>query len=1121
MQEHDPEKQLENSSPIYYVGVGASAGGLEALESFFSQMNADSGMAFIVIQHLSPDYKSMMVELLSKRTAMPVQRAEEGMLVEVNSVYLIPPKKNLSIFHGKLLLSESDHNRGLNLPIDVFFRSLADDQAEKAIGIILSGTGSDGVRGIRAIKEGGGIVMVQNEESARFDGMPRSAISTGLADFVLPPDEMPEKLLSLVHDPYPIKPAQPPTLLPDEDGLTRIFALLRERTRVDFTHYKPSTVVRRIERRMKMNQVHDLRDYVKFMDSYAGEVMALYRELLIGVTSFFRDREVFDELEINQLPRLFERVETREVRFWVAGCSTGEEAYTLGMLSREVLERLGKRTEVKIFATDLDRDAILRASTGLYPESIVADLPPGYLAKYFYRREDHHYQVDRALREMVVFAQHNVIKDPPFTKIELVSCRNLLIYLQPVLQRKVIDLFNFSLNPQGILLLGSSETTGDQADLFETLHQKNKIYASKGKRHPTANSLEFSSHPEIRQVQNRNRFPTPLVPRGYHEERLFDRLLQALAHDYVPLAVVVNEQMEVLRIVGDPEGYFGLQSGKLLNDVTKIAVRDLAIPLATGLQRVFKTGEDLKYAGIRVKWHDESRTVQIRIRLLPGKKGQELLAVVFVEQVGAQAVESSSGGAQVYDVGQEAEQRIHDLEQELQFSRENLQATIEELETSNEELQATNEELLASNEELQSTNEELQSVNEELQSVNEELHTVNAENQSKIIELIELNNDLDNLMANTRIATLFLDENSTIRRFTPEIKRVFKILDTDIGRPVNHFIHNLVDLNPFELIEVVKESGKGQEHEVHTQAGAWFLMRILPYHVGVETVSGVVLTFTDIGLLKTTRDALLDRETRLSSLYRAVPVGISRVVNRVFLEANDYLCQLVGYTREELIGHSSRLLYLSQEDYEAAGKTLYGQIKNQGVGMMEVGWRRKDGSTIPVLINGSSLNPEDPDAGSTFTVLDLSFQKEALARAQELEQMARAALDTMGAQVAILDGAGKILAVNQSWRDCALQNTGKPNQWAEGVNYLQVCDEAQGGDTGALASFAEGIRAVLSGERERFTQIFPCHISQEQRWFTGKVTRLAGEGPIRIVVVYEPAGEHRHQLGKSDKIEEI
>ena len=1094
------------SSPAYYVGIGASAGGLEALESFFSQMTADSGMAFIVIQHLSPDYKSMMVELLSKRTTMPVRRAEEGMRVEADSVYLIPPKKILSIVRGKLLLSESDPNRGLNLPIDVFLRSLAQDQAEKTIAIILSGTGSDGVRGIRAIKEAGGVVLVQNEESARFDGMPRAAVSTGLADFILPPDTMPERLLSFIHNPYAPKSDQPPALLSDEDGLARIFALLRERTRVDFTHYKPSTMIRRIERRMTMNQIHDLRDYVRFMESYAGEVMVLYRELLIGVTSFFRDREVFDELENKHLPQLFERVETREVRFWVAGCSTGEEAYTLAILGREVLERLGKRTDIKIFATDLDHDAILRASSGVYPESIVADLPPGYLSKYFHRRQDHHYQVDRSLREMVVFAQHNLIKDPPFTKIELVSCRNLLIYLQPILQRKAMELMNFSLNPQGLLLLGSSETPGDLSDAFETLHQKFKIYASKGKRNPTGNSLEFTTLSEPRLKYGRPRFSNSPPPRDPQEERLLDRLLQALADDYVPLAVVVNEQREALYILGDPEGYFRLQPGKMLNDVTKIVARDLATPLATGLQRVFSVGDELKYSGIRVKQHDGTRTVQIRIRLLPGKRGQEVLAVVLVEPAAAQPSEPASVGAPVYDLDREAEQRIRDLEQELQFSRENLQATIEELETANEELQATNEELLASNEELQSTNEELQSTNEELQSVNEELHTVNAEHQSKIVELIELNNDLDNLITSTRIATLFLDESMIIRRFTPGIKQIFKILDGDVGRPVSHLLHTLTDVEPYELARTVMRGDGEQKREVHTEDGAWFLMRVLPYYVSAEMVSGVVLTFTDISLLKIAREALSERETRLTSLYRAVPVGVGRIVKRVFLEANQQLCQMLGYDSEELIGQSTRVLYLSDEAFESAGKDFYGRIQEQGTGTVETRWRRRDGMIMPVLISGSVLDPENSDDGVIFAVLDLSDRESALAKLRESERVAHAALDALTAHIAILDETGTILTVNRAWRKFALKNGGALEQVAEGVNYLEVCDRVQGGgasDASDATAFAAGIRAVLRGDCQRFVYGYPCHLAREQRSFVGRVIRLPGEGPTRVVVAHE------------------
>ncbi len=1004
MQESSSQQDIAVSRPIYYVGVGASAGGLEALEAFFSRMATDSGMAFIVIQHLSPDYKSMMVELLSKRTAMPVQRAEEGMRVEANSVYLIPPKKNLSIFHGKLLLSESDRSRGLNLPIDVFLRSLAEDQAEKAIGVILSGTGSDGVRGIRAIKEAGGMVMVQSEESARFDGMPRSAISTGLTDCILPPDEMPEKLLSFARHPYAAKTDRPPALLTDEDNLTRIFALLRERTRVDFTFYKPSTVARRIERRIAVNQLPDLRDYVRYMEIHPSEVTTLYRELLIGVTNFFRDREVFDELEARHLPRLFERASHQEARLWVAGCSTGEEAYSLAILSREVLEQMGKRLEVKIFATDIDRDAILRASSGIYPDSIVADLPPKLMAKYFHHKEDR-YQIDRSIREMVVFAQHNLIKDPPFTNIELVSCRNLLIYLQPVLQRKAMELMNFSLNPQGILLLGTSETTGEMADLFDSLHQKYKIYASKGKRRPNADKPDFTLFQEPRLTQNRGQ-PAGggRLSRVQEEERLLGRFLQALVGDYLPLVVVVNEQLEALHIFGDPDGYFRLPSGKLINDITKIATKDLAIPLATGLQKVFKTGEELKYTSIRTKWRDEAKTVQIRIRPLPGKRGQELLAAIFIEDLAARPEERSGNEAQVYDLGQEVEQRIHDLEQELQFTRENLQATIEELETANEELQATNEELLASNEELQSTNEELQ-------SVNEELHTVNAEHQSKIIELTELTNDLDNLMASTRIATLFLDENLAIRRFTPATRRIFKILDGDIGRPINHLLHNL-NIDLFAVIREVVETTVEQEREVHTEDGVWFLMRVLPYHVGVRTIAGVVLAFIDISLLKTTRAALNERESRLSSLYRAAPVGIGRVANRVFLETNDQLCQLLGYSRAELVGQNARLLYPAFEEFEFVGKELYEQIRLHGVGTVETRWRRKDGAVLPILLNASALNPENPEEGAIFTVLDLSTHRKAVARAQASEERYQQLFDTMAEGVVYQNEHGEITSVN-------------------------------------------------------------------------------------------------------------
>ena len=853
--------------PTYYIGIGASAGGLEAIETFFSHMDPDSGFAFIVIQHLSPDYKSMMKELLSKKTRMAVHRVEDGMQVAPNSLYLIPPKKNLSIFHGKLMLSEQDHSRGINLPIDVFLRSLAEDQGEKAIGIILSGTGSDGMRGVRSIKEAGGMVMVQNESTAKFDGMPRSAISTGLADFILAPEEMPEQIRAFVKHPYVAKTGRSEALSDDENGLTRIFAILRERCKIDFTYYKPSTVHRRIERRMTVNQIQDIRDYVGYLQSYPGEVMTLYRELLIGVTNFFRDPEVWKELSRQWMPDLLKRASGREVRFWLAGCSTGEEAYTLAILARECMADLGISRDIKIFATDIDRDAILRAGGGVYPESIAADLSVELLSKYFYRKEEN-FQIARNIREMVVFAQHNIIKDPPFTNIDLVSCRNLLIYLQPILQKRVLEMFGFSLNANGILVLGTSETTGDYMDRFDVLHQKHKIYQARGDRRPPVSNAVLSN--------NRRAIRHPLELRRYGAERrsfsaaesdrLLERLMVVLTEELVPLAIVVNERMEVLHILGDTEGFFKLPSGKVQNDISKMAAKDLAIPLATGIQRVFRSRDDLTYTNIRLQHRDQTKLLRMRIKPLPERKGEEPLVAVFLGDVDVEPAGAVGEKTASYDFSEEAEQRIRDLEQDLQFTRENLQATIEELETANEELQATNEELLASNEELQSTNEELQ-------STNEELHTVNSEYQNKIIELTELNNDVENLLTSTRIAQLLLDENLEIRKYSPEISKIFKIWETDIGRPITHLSHRLVKVDPVELVRKVLDRTDPVEQEVSTDDGCWYLMRVLPYQIGPNTYSGAVMTFVDITHTQENKRALAENESELRETARLARVG--------------------------------------------------------------------------------------------------------------------------------------------------------------------------------------------------------------------------------------------------------
>jgi len=960
--------------PTHYVGIGASAGGLEAIESLFDSMAPDTGLAFVLVQHLSPDYKSLMAELLSKRTAMPVRRAEDGMVVEANSVYLIPPQKNLRIFHGKLLLSPQDHSQGLNLPIDIFFRSLAEDQGEKAIAIILSGTGSDGTRGVRAIKENGGMIMVQEPESARFDGMPKSAIGTGLADFTLAPGEMPEQLLSFVLHPYATKVDPSHGILSDEDGLARIFALLRESSKVDFTQYKPNTMIRRIERRMSINQMQDLNDYVQHMEHNPGEVTTLYRELLIGVTNFFRDPETFDELREKYLPSLLRQTKGRELRMWTAGCSTGEEAYTLAIICREAIEALGEARDVRIFATDVDREAVEQASSGLYTESIGADLPPRLFNKYFYRQGDM-LHIARNIREMVVFAQHNVIKDPPFTNIDLVSCRNLLIYFQPVLQRKVLEMFNFSLNPEGILFLGTSETVGDMADYFTPVHQKWRIYQAKGKRR--APDLLHDSitnfHPGRATMA---RIPSRGVWRAQEEERNLDRLLQALARDFLPIVLLINEHMELLHVVGDPQGFLRVPVGRMVSDVSKIIVEELIIPLSTGAQKILKHDQDVIFTNIHIRSGGLNCLVTMRLRRIPQRKGQDPLVAVIIIPAVKDPLAAATDDSPTYDLSKEAEQHISNLEQELQFTRENLQATIEELETSNEELQATNEELLASNEELQSTNEELQ-------SVNEELFTVNAEYQSKITELTLANNDQDNLLRSTEIATLFLDENINIRMVTPKISELLDISEKDLGRPLLIRPNLIADLDLLRITREVMQTNQPLEQEICDHKGHWYLLRALPYRIGVNQYSGVVLTFIDIDrmkgqhqLLKLVQQELQQRDSMYQHLMEALPLPIGMATDRLITWANSALGKLTGYTPQELIGRE--ICCLCGKDEGSDCQPCAPLFEGNSPGAVQVLWRHRNGNSLHVRLITLPVASGEPESGMAFVILDVFPSAEAM-----------------------------------------------------------------------------------------------------------------------------------------------
>ncbi len=884
---HNEKKESQSKSHI--VGLGASAGGLEALELFFNNLPKVEDFSFVIIQHLSPDYKSLMGEILARHTKIPIHEAEVGMPVEPGNIYINPRKSNMTIFNGRLLLREQEH--GLNLPIDIFFHSLAEDLGEKAIGIIFSGTGSDGTRGVRDIKEAGGIVMVQSPETAKFDGMPSSAVATGIVDFVLPPDEMPKALISYVSGNRKLASTLKHDKLADATGMSKILSLIRARTGVDFSFYKQNTVVRRIQRRMGINQVQTLDQYVRFLENYPGEIQTLYKEILIGVTKFFRDPEAFDVIKQKVLPRLYENKEAQDsVRVWVAGCSTGEEAYSLAILIAEYCEEMGLQDNIKIFATDIDRDALEFASTGIYSESIAADASMGRLRKYFVPKGDN-YQIMTYIRERVIFAHHNIIKDPPFSKIDLITCRNLLIYLQPVLQKKVLQNFHFSLNTKGFLFLGSSETVGDSGKLFTPEDIKWKIYQRVGEGRIVGNIQEVSH-------DNRwSRYSQKILPVPNLSTRLageVENVFDSLVRDYVPPSVMVNENKEVLHTFGNINEYLRLPSGKMDTDVTKMARDELSIPLGTALQQAIKKRQNVHYSNVVVmdKGQNKKKDINLKINKVDGDSNSSNFIIIFEPMIQGECLDES---AEKYDLEENVRKRINDLEQELQYTKENLQATIEELETSNEELQATNEELLAANEELQSTNEELQ-------SVNEELITVNSEYQAKISELTELNEDMDNLLENMDIGILFLDDSLVIRKFTQPVTQAVNIIKNDVGRPLEHLSHRMLNYQDFfSDVRRVLYSEEVFSAEAETSEGQHFLIKVTPYLTAEKLVQGVVISFVDISDKIATQKALERERKVVSSILSSAPIAVTMVdtLGRITY-ANKEATELFGFQFDDL-----------------------------------------------------------------------------------------------------------------------------------------------------------------------------------------------------------------------------
>ena len=853
------------------VGIGASAGGLSAFEAFFSAMpsDADPCMAFVLVQHLAPDHKSILTDLVRRYTRMQVFEVEDGMAVRPSCAYIIPPGRDMAFLNGALHLLEPASPRGQRLPIDFFFRSLAQDQHERAIGIVLSGTGSDGTLGIRAIKGEGGMVMAQNPASTEYDGMPRSAISTGLVDYELPPAEMPAQLMAYVSHafgklPRPVLPEAPKS----ESALKKIYILLRSQTGHDFSQYKPSTILRRIERRMAVHQIETMDGYVKYLQTAQPEVEALFRDLLIGVTKFFRDPEAFKALEARIIPQIFaEKPPGSVIRIWSLGCSTGEEAYSLAILMQERIETLKQSFKIQVFATDIDSQAIATARAGIYPASIATDISPERLSRFFTPDpEGSTYRIHKVIRDMLVFSEQDIIKDPPFSKLDLISCRNLLIYMDGDLQKKIIPLFHYALNPGAFLFLGTSETVGDFSDLFGALDRKSKLYQRK-EGYPG----EYRTAPG-RFIPAMSALDLPL-PQSHGKTGLSGKLPlrelteQGLLQQADLVGALVNGKGEILYLHGRSGMYLEPAQGEAgVNNILKMAREGLRHELTTALHKAAGAKEAIRRPGLRVRTNGDFTSVNLTIR--PVTTGNAVpayeppLYLVILEKTPPTGLEpaqqlSPDAAAGKNGTAPDADSHIAALKQELRTKEEYLKASNEELETSNEELKSSNEEMQSVNEELQSTNEELETSKEELQSINEELATVNSELQTKVADLSRANNDMNNLLAGTGIGTVFVDHTLRILRFTPAASIFINLIQSDVGRPVGHIVSNMVGYS--RLVEDTQEvlnTLVPKKVDVQLTEGKWYRMLIQPYRTLDNVIEGAVITFVDITEIKQAKELL-------------------------------------------------------------------------------------------------------------------------------------------------------------------------------------------------------------------------------------------------------------------------
>ena len=842
------------------VGIGASAGGLEAFTSFIKAVPPASGMAYVLVQHLDPDHESLMAELLAKHTGMPVLLAENDQYVESEHVYVIPPNSVLTIEDGNLQLDVPDPRHGLRLPIDTFFESLASDRGARAIGVVLSGTGADGTRGLQAIRESGGLAIVQDPVEAAFDGMCRSAIAGGAADHVMAINDMPAALQSYVEQPY--YASSEARLEPGErarEVLADVIVALKNRTLVSFDAYREGTLLRRIERRMGINHVLDGAAYLALLADDPVELDRLYADLLINVTGFFRDEATFQKLASAVLPEVLrDHPGDQPFRVWVAGCATGEEAYSLVMLLTEVSESLGRRLRIQLFATDLDEDALGIAREGVYTDTIEADVTSERLARFFVK-EDHTYRVLPETREAVVFARHDLLSDPPFSRLDLVSCRNVLIYLDPAVQRRIVEVFHFGLRGGGTLLLGAAETVASEQGLFEAISREHRIYRRCGVGHsPVGASVGMRRAAGGRMLDFRPSSRLVVSPMAQDVARLAQKVL---LERHAPAAVMLDHRFQGLFFSGAIDRFLKVPGGEAGQDVLAMVREGLRGELRAVVRAVLDSGSSMRSETALLERDGVSTPVAIQVDPVPGDS-ETLLLVTFSDVDGASdAQRLPTGGDRTV---------LDRLETELDNSRRELHVTIRDLEASNEELKAANEEAVSMNEEFQSTNEELETSREELQSLNEELTTLNSQLQQKLGENRDIVTDLNNLLNSVRIATIFLDEKLCIKRFTPSARALFNLIVSDVNRPLEDVRQKFEDPALLEDARQVLASRRSVSVEVRSDDGHWYVRRVLPYELASGAVAGVVITFHEVTDMKEGQRIALEAQAYAETIIDTV-----------------------------------------------------------------------------------------------------------------------------------------------------------------------------------------------------------------------------------------------------------